>query len=95
MIKDENGHGENEWEDPGDDHQQLGPSPRAGEVHRVGDGVVAVDAEGNQDIGRGVGHHALAEPDQLARVLTGVPRYRYPPYYVYIAFLINELIVIN
>ena len=82
MIKDQNGHREDEWERPGDDDQGFGPPPRPGEVHRVGDGVVAVDAEGHQDVRRGIRHHALTESDDFARVFAGLPRYRYPPDYV-------------
>lgn len=46
------------------------------------DGVVSVDAEGDQDVGGAVSNRGLEEPDELTGRVAGVPLDRYPPYQV-------------
>ena len=51
----------------------INPLTASCEGHGVGDCVVSVDAEGHQDVGRGVGDDHLEEPDQLAGQQSGLP----------------------
>ena len=45
----------------------------------MGDGVVSVDAERHEHVGRGVGHHHLQEPDELAGQQPRLPGHRHLP----------------
>ena len=49
------------------------------EGHRMGDGVVSVDAERHQDVGGGVGDDHLEEPDELAGQQPRLPRHGHLP----------------
>ena len=46
----------------------------------MGDGVVSVDAERHQDVGRGVGDDHLEEPDELAGQQPGLPGHGHLPH---------------
>ena len=59
----EDGQGEGGGGEPGCQHQPAGPLPASAEVHGVGDGIVAVDTQGHQHVGRAVRHEELTEPD--------------------------------
>lgn len=60
-------------------HYTVSKLTTAGEVHRMRDGIVPVDAESHQDIGRCVGDAGLGETDCLASDVPGLPGYRHPP----------------
>ena len=45
----------------------------------MGDGVVSVDAQRHQDVGRGIGDHHLEEPDELAGQEPRLPGHRHFP----------------
>lgn len=55
--------------------QDLSALPRPGKVHRMRDGVVAVDAERHQHVSRRVGRQALHELDELAGQIARFPRH--------------------
>lgn len=73
VVKEQDGRGEEGAEDPGRGHQSSGSAPAPAKVHGMGDGVVAVDAEGHQDIVGGVGDDALEKADDLAGDWPRVP----------------------
>ncbi len=73
VVQQQDGRGEDAAEEPGHGHQDAGPPPAPAEVHGVGDGVVAVDAERHQHVVGGVGDDALQEADDLAGHQAGVP----------------------
>ena len=52
----------------------------ASEGHGVGDGVISVDAERHQDIGRCIGDDHLEEPDELAGQQPGLPGHGHLPH---------------
>lgn len=49
------------------------------EVHGMGDGVVAVNGEGDQHVSRGVDDDRLQEANEFAEDIACVPGHRYPP----------------
>ncbi len=67
LVEVQYGRGEECGQSPGGRHQAPGPPPGPAKVHRVADGVVAVDAEGHQDVGGGVRHQGLGEADHPGR----------------------------
>lgn len=75
LVKVQNWGREEGGEEPGYDDQPARSPPRAREVHGVSDGVVAIDGQGDEDVGRGVGHQSLGKSDQFARDETGLPTY--------------------
>lgn len=64
---------------PSRNHEDLSALPRAGEVHRMCDGVVSIDAERHQDISRSIRGEALHELNKLARQVARFPRHRDAP----------------
>lgn len=66
VEEEQGGRGEQNAQAPSPSYEDSRSLPAAAKVHGVGDGIIAIHAEGDEDVGRRVGNDALHEFDEFA-----------------------------